>query len=183
MIENFNYKIYKTEIENNEMIILKDRHVQNNKIYGLDHYAPKGIYIYYNPESSNPKYIIWNSCEIYTTNNEKIFWKKLNRDTPSKVSEEEIYLINFCSQDNTSIYKFLEKLRQQNAFEEKDIDFCYAEAENKNNLAYFKYVKYNSFVTFVNYDLCTCGSDGWIEFNDENNFINKLKIRTNWFYY
>ena len=99
MIENFNYKIYKTEIENNEMIILKDRHVQNNKIYGLDRYAPKGIYIYYNPESSNPKYIIWNSCEIYTTNNEKIFWKKLNRDTPSKVSEEEIYLINFCSQD------------------------------------------------------------------------------------
>ena len=49
LIENFNYKTYKTEIENNEMIILKDRHILNNKIYGYDFSAPKGIYIYYNP--------------------------------------------------------------------------------------------------------------------------------------
>ncbi len=147
LIENFNYKTYKTEIENNEMIILKDRHILNNKIYGYDFSAPKGIYIYYNPEDS--EYTILMPLEIFTTNNETIFWKLLDRNIP-KVSEQNIYLINICSQDNTKNFiKFREKLNQH----------------------------------FENYDLCTCGSDGWIEFVDENNFINKLKIRTNSFYY
>ena len=184
LIENFNYKILKTEIQNNEMVLIKERHIRNNKIYGNNHLASKGIYIYYNLESSNPKYIIWNSYEIFTTNNEKIFWKKLNRDIPDKVSEQKFYLINFCSQDNTKNFdKFLERLKLQNDFEEIEVDFYCESAENENNLAYFNYRKYDSFVTIVNYDLCNCGSDGWIEFIDENNFINKLKITTNWFYY
>ena len=45
--------------ENKEMVILKDRHIIHNKIYGRDYYAPCGTYIYYNPDLLNPKYVIW----------------------------------------------------------------------------------------------------------------------------
>ena len=182
LLENFNYKKFKIERIDNEIIILKDRHIRNNKIYGLNYLAPTGIYIYYNPTSSCTKFVIWNVSEIYTTNNEKIFWLKLNRDIPAKLKEQKIYLINFCNQ-TSMIDEFLEKLRVQEQFEENEVDFYSLTPEHENDIGYFYYNKFGSFITFVKYDLCTCGSDSWIEFNEENNLHNKIRIFTNRFYY
>ena len=182
LLENFNYKKLKIERINNEIIILKDRHIRNNKIYGLNYVAPAGIYIYYNPNSLDTKFVIWNPSEIYTTNNEKIFWLKLNRDIPAKLEEQKIYLINFCNQPSM-VDEFLEKLRGQEQFEEYEVDYYALSPEHENDIGYFKYKKFNSFITFVKYDLCTCGSDSWIEFNEENSLLNKMKIYTSWFYY
>lgn len=179
-LENLNFKTYGTKIENKEMVILKDRHIIHNKIYGRDYYAPCGTYIYYNPDFLNPKYVICTYYQTFTTNNEKLFWEKFNENILLKVSSQEVYIVNLCSAKNNN--KFLEKLRKQNYFEELAVDF-YSEEGHENDIGYFNYLKYGSFVTFELYDLCICGSDGWIEFTDENKFVNKCKVLTGWFYY
>lgn len=171
-----------TEVENNKMIIFKYRQINNHKIIGKNFLLPKGIYIYFNPDNSRQKYIIWNSSYIYITNHEKIFWKRLNRDIPFKVEEQKIYLINFCNHPSM-VDVFLKKLREQEEFEEYEVDYYALSPQHENDIGYFYYKKFNSFITFENYDLCTCGSESWIEFDEENNLLNKIKISTNWFYY
>ncbi len=181
-IEKFNYKKYSTEIENGRMVIYKQRHLADNQVCGRNHSAPGGIYIYYNPESSSPKYVICTPSEIFTTSNEKLFWLKLSRDIPAKVSSQKIYLIQFCS-ETPAILQFLEKLRKQNAFVEMEVDRSFITPEFENDIAYFNYTKYDSLVTFAEYEICKCGSDSWIPFEEENTFTTKQKIRKSWFYY
>ena len=158
-IENLNFKTFNTEIENNEMIIIKERHILNNKIYGRNYSVPPGIYIFYNPEYSNPEFIIWTYYQIFTTNNEKLFWEKFNENILAKVPSQKIYIVNFCSVINDN-NEFLVELRKQNRFEELDVDFNSVEG-HENEIGYFNYLKYGSFVTFELFDLCRCGSDGW----------------------
>lgn len=178
-IENLNFRTFNTEIENNEMIVFKERHMLHNKIYGRNYTGPAGIYIYYNPEIS--EFVIWTHHKIFTTSNEKLFWKKLNEGILAKIPEQKIYIINFCIVHNAN-NEFFEKLRKQNNFEEMEVDYCTTEG-HENEIGYYNYTKYDSFVTFEILKWCTCGSDSWIDFTDENKFINKCKVLIDWFYY
>lgn len=169
---------YNPELENGKMIIYKLRSQQGTKIVGTNYCVPKdNVYIYYNSESwKGIKYVIYTSENIYATNNKNKYWDILkNLIFKEKVSN--LIIINYCLEPNgnNELYDYL---MNDSDFNESAVDFY---CENENYLFSFEYMKTD--ICFEKTDICLCGSDSWVAYENENYILFNYKLIMNNFYY